>query len=118
MSVADYRRYTDWFYDGGFWALLVLDLIVLQAATGFTVGKVALGIRTVERSGTGAGWRRTLTRSLPLVIEQLGLFGLWNMRRHPEHQRIGDRWADTLVVRATGTRAPHEIEPPGQARRF
>jgi hypothetical protein len=45
-------------------------------------------------------WRATV-RTLPLLIEQWGVIGLWAVARSPARQRFGDRWANTYVVRAS-----------------
>jgi uncharacterized RDD family membrane protein YckC len=83
----------------GFAAIAVANFLVLQAATGYTVGKRALGLRTVAEDGGRASAKAVLVRSLPLIIEQLGIVALIAMMRSPRHQRFGDRWAHTLVVR-------------------
>jgi uncharacterized RDD family membrane protein YckC len=82
----------------GIWALFFLDFVVLQGLTGYTLGKWLLRIRTVRAAGQLPGLLAALLRSVPLMIEWIGLVALWAMLRHPNHQRIGDRWAHTYVV--------------------
>jgi len=43
-------------------------------------------------------------RTLPLVVEQWGVIGLWAALRSPTRQRFGDRWANTFVVRGSRSR--------------
>lgn len=101
VSVDSYRTYFgSWLDAAGVPLVFVADLVVLPAATGYTVGKRALGLRVVAESGERPGLKRAAVRALPLVIEQLGLFALWAMRRDPRNRRFGDRWAGTLVIRS------------------
>ena len=103
VSADDYRNYFgDWFDAVGYLVALSLNWLVLQGLTGYSLGKVLLHIRVVDSAGKPPGLVRAVKRSLPLVLEQLGLVALWAMRRHPRNQRYGDRWAHTFVVRSGG----------------
>jgi uncharacterized RDD family membrane protein YckC len=95
------RRYQDFIGNGSLAlaVLLLADFVLLQGATGYTVGKWLLRIRTVDEDGSRPGMRRVVIRTLPLLIEQVGLVALFAMARSPRHQRYGDRFAHTLVVR-------------------
>lgn len=73
--------------------------VLLQGATGYTPGKRLLGIRVIRADRGHPGIRAALIRTLPLIIEQWGVFALVAMLRSPARQRIGDRWARTYVVR-------------------
>ena len=78
----------------------LLDFLVLQGLTGFTLGKWLLGIRTVNAAGLVPGLLAALKRNLPLLLEATYLIGIFAIWSHPHGQRFGDRWARTYVVRA------------------
>jgi uncharacterized RDD family membrane protein YckC len=84
-----------------FWLVvwLLANWIVLQGLTGYSVGKFVTRIRVVDGRGGVPGLGRALIRTLPLVIEQLGVIAIWAMLRRPSRQRFGDRWAKTFVVK-------------------
>ena len=92
--------------DAGLLAWLAIQFAyygVCEATWGQTPGKRALGIRVVGESGkrptAGAIVARTLLRivdGLPVAY----LLGFVVMLTSPRHQRLGDRAANTLVVRA------------------
>jgi len=77
----------------------ILNLVVLQAVTGASVGKYALGLQVVDEQGRPAGFGRTIVRSLLLVIDA-GIFvvGLVAVLTTRFHRRIGDFAAGTYVV--------------------
>ena len=88
-----------------FWILLGLAVgyyIACEAATGMTLGKRMVGIRVVGEDGdrltVGAAVVRNLLRLIDALFFYLvgGLFALTSSRG----QRLGDRAAHTVVVRA------------------
>lgn len=83
---------------------------------GSTPGKRLLGIRVVARDGGPAGLGAALKRSVGFLVDQLffGLVGIHRILQSSDAQRIGDEWADTLVVRFR--EAPPESRP--STRRF
>ena len=75
--------------------------IVLEATQGATLGKMALGLRVVKTNGAPITWADSFIRNLLRIID--GLFGylvgailIWTS---PLKQRLGDRVANTVVVR-------------------
>jgi uncharacterized RDD family membrane protein YckC len=78
---------------------------------GSTIGKRLLGLTVVAADGSPAGLGAGIIRSLGFLIDQLafGLVGAWRIDQSPRAQRIGDEWADTLVVRIAAL-------PPGARR--
>jgi uncharacterized RDD family membrane protein YckC len=74
----------------------------LERAWGATVGKRALGLRVVMADGTPATGRAVVIRTLGRLIDCFLLSPIvaaifvW---ASPRRQRIGDRWAHTIVVR-------------------
>jgi len=87
---------------GSLTAIIALGYyIVLEATQGATVGKMALGLRVVKTNGAPITWTESLIRNLLRIID--GLFGylvgailIWTS---PLKQRLGDRLANTVVVR-------------------
>jgi len=74
--------------------------VVLEATTGATLGKMALGMRVVKEDGSPCDWKASLIRNLLRVID--GLFGyllgailIWTSDKT---QRLGDRVAKTVVI--------------------
>lgn len=80
-----------------------LNWLVLQGLTGWTAGKWLAGIRTVDVDARAPGTRAAFKRTLPLLIESLGLVAAVAIYRDRNGQRFGDRWAGTYVVRAPRT---------------
>ena len=87
--------------------LLALTLMhtLCEGLHGSTPGKRLLGIRVVARDGGAASLRAALKRSVAFLVDQMffGLVGIHRMLNSPGAQRIGDEWADTLVVRVRDT---------------
>lgn len=76
---------------------------VWEGATGWTPGKHLMQLTVVRADGSPCGWVPALLRNviLPLDMQPLmGLFGIVSMAVGFKRQRLGDRVAGTLVVRA------------------
>lgn len=120
MSDVDDRVY---FSDGPssgstllFWGGSFLLLVVVQGITGWTVGKLVMGLRTVQEDGRPAGVGRAFLRWILLVVDMLpciGLVGLITAGTSTGHRRVGDLAAKTYVVRAAAAGSPIRI--PGTA---
>ena len=68
-----------------------LDLVVLQAFTGASVGKHCLGLRVVDENGEGPSFLRTLARWLLLIVDSgCFLVGLIAVNTTRLHRRVGD----------------------------
>ncbi len=82
--------------------------VLLETLTrGRTVGKFAVGLRTIRDDGGPVHFRHALTRTLVgvalewpgLLLPPIGwLAGLWTMVVSPHGKRLGDYAAGTLVV--------------------
>jgi hypothetical protein len=98
------------FWLGGF-ALLV----VLQGLTGWTPGKLVMGVRTVKEDGSRPGVGKALVRWLLLIVDAqpcgLPVVGAICALTTQGHRRVGDMAAKTFVVRASAAGAP--IVVPG-----
>jgi uncharacterized RDD family membrane protein YckC len=95
-----------------FSALLgVVYFVLLQGRTGWTPGKRIVGVRVVDAAGAVCGTPRAFVRYLPLLVPALipavgpllgGLIALAEfilILAHRRHQRMGDLFAKTFVVR-------------------
>jgi uncharacterized RDD family membrane protein YckC len=84
-------------------AIWFLYLTAMEAGIGATFGKLALGIRVVREDGGSIDLGRSLVRNLARTVDGLpwilpylvGAIVVWNS---PTKQRLGDRWAHTVVV--------------------
>lgn len=81
--------------------LAVINYVVLQGLTGATVGKFAMGIRTINKKDRPAGLIRCLVRTLFSWIDflLLGLVGLVSYAKSKNHRRVADMLGGTTVVR-------------------
>src|SRR5947209_4306295 len=72
-----------------------------EAATGQTVGKRLLGLRVTRADGSRAEIGRVVVRTLFRPIDAIGgyLVGLVSVLVTARRQRLGDLFADTVVVR-------------------
>ncbi len=94
-------------------AVSVLNLVLLQGATGGTVGKHALALRVVDANGQPCGFGRAVVRWLLLVVDAFFCFlvGLVTALSTKGHQRVGDLVAKTYVVSARDLGVPlHVLE--------
>jgi uncharacterized RDD family membrane protein YckC len=76
--------------------------IVFEALTGATLGKRLMSLRVVREDGSPLTWEASFVRNLLRLVDGLffylvGFFVAWSS---PRRQRLGDRFAQTLVVRA------------------
>ncbi len=87
---------------GGLIGLLAIAYyIVMEATQGATVGKMALGLRVVKTDGSPISWSESVIRNLLRIIDGLfvylvGAILIWTS---PLKQRLGDRVANTVVIR-------------------
>lgn len=77
----------------------ILNLVVLPALSGASVGKHVVGLCVVDERGQKAGLGRTIVRWLMLVIDGgIFLVGLITVLATHPHRRVGDLAAGTYVV--------------------
>lgn len=112
-AVDDRVYFSDSVPAGGFaylWGVSFAMLVVLQAFTGWTIGKLVTGIRVVREDGRPPGFLKALVRWLlwivdgfPYVAPLVGfIVGLTTVG----HRRVGDMAASTFVVRSSAAGAP------------
>jgi uncharacterized RDD family membrane protein YckC len=83
--------------------------IICEASQGATIGKMALGMRVVRLDGSPISWGQSFSRNLLRLIDHipygipylLGAILIW---ASPTRQRLGDRVAQTVVVRRRSLR--------------
>ena len=91
-----------------------LYYIGLEALSGATLGKRIVGLRVVREDGGGIGWRESVIRNLLRLVDGLFLYlvGAVLVWTSAKRQRLGDRIAETVVVRGRKASAG---ETPAQA---
>lgn len=96
----------------GVLAALVYWFALEGLTDGKTVGKVVTGIKVVKEDGSKCSIGASITRNLLDIIDGLFyyLVGFLVMAFSDERQRIGDRLAGTMVVRAEPTDTASETE--------
>ena len=76
--------------------------ILMEAYTGWTVGKKVLGMRVVDEAGNKIGLLRSITRNMLRLVDglpALNILGVILIALSPKGQRFGDRIAKTFVVK-------------------
>lgn len=75
--------------------------IVLEGQYGQTLGKMAVGIRVVTETGDAITYRASLIRNVLRIVDGLFVYlvGAIFIYLSDTQQRLGDRVADTVVVR-------------------
>jgi uncharacterized RDD family membrane protein YckC len=82
--------------------LVVLYFTVAEGATGRTLGKAILGIEVRGENGGAITWKQSVVRNVTRLVDEMPAFyllGLASILIGPRGQRVGDRFAHTLVVR-------------------
>lgn len=76
---------------------------LLEGLFGQTIGKRLVGVVVVKRDGSPCTMRTSIVRNLLRVVDSLFWYalGLVAMLLSEDRQRVGDRAAGTVVVRAS-----------------
>lgn len=85
--------------------LLLIYYSCMEATMGATLGKKILGLRVVKEDGSPIGWGDSIIRNLLRIIDSIPFFipyllGAILVWTSPRKQRLGDRAAHTVVVKA------------------
>jgi uncharacterized RDD family membrane protein YckC len=83
-----------------------IDFVVLPGVTGASIGKLMLGLRTVDATGALCGFGKAFGRTILLIVDLFFLIGLFIMIGSRPHKRIGDNVAGTFVVDASDVGIP------------
>jgi uncharacterized RDD family membrane protein YckC len=75
--------------------------IVMEAMSGATLGKKAMGLKVVKQSGEPLDWQASIVRNVMRLIDGfifylIGAIVVWVSKKR---QRLGDMAAHTLVVK-------------------
>jgi uncharacterized RDD family membrane protein YckC len=89
--------------------LWVTYYVVLESLFGATLGKRFAGLRVTDMEGRRVGWQAAILRNLARLIDVLPflyLLGGFLTLSSRQHQRLGDRFAGTLVIPAAAVISP------------
>ncbi len=75
--------------------------IVMEATSGATLGKRAMGLKVVKQSGEPIDWQASIVRNIMRIIDGfcfylVGAIAVWVSK---SKQRLGDMAAHTIVVK-------------------
>ncbi|MGE0356967.1 MAG: RDD family protein [Burkholderiales bacterium] len=75
--------------------------VVMEATSGATLGKRAMGLKVVKEGGEPLDWQASLVRNILRIVDGLffylvGAIAVWVSKKR---QRLGDMAAHTLVVK-------------------
>jgi uncharacterized RDD family membrane protein YckC len=100
----------------------LLNNVILQTATGASVGKMIMGLRVVKADGETAGLGRQFGRWLMLIVDAGFCFvGFFVAAFTHPHRRLGDSLASTYVVAIADAGRPLELAtgvPAGLGQQF
>jgi len=105
MTTGSFASFTtqtsvDWFWLTLLW---VAYYAVLEGLFGATIGKRIAGLRVTDLAGRRIGWQAAILRNLGRLLDALPflylLGGILTLSSR-QHQRLGDRFAGTIVVPA------------------
>ncbi len=73
---------------------------VIESIQGQTLGKLLLGLRVVTKNGRRISLGQAFLRHLVDIPEFFffGLVAIITIKNTPNHQRLGDLWANTIVI--------------------
>lgn len=86
----------------GWWIFIVWIIYfpVIESIRGQTLGKLILGLRVVTKNGRAISFGQALKRRLVDMIDFFffGIVAVITIKNTPDHQRVGDLWAKTIVI--------------------
>jgi len=73
---------------------------VAESVKGQTLGKMILGLKVVSKTGRRISFGQALKRHIADLLDSIffGLVALIAIKNSPAHQRLGDLWAETIVI--------------------
>lgn len=84
-------------------AVPFLYYILLEGLTGATVGKRLLKLKVVRENGSPCGIGPATVRNILRIVDELPflyIIGMILISRSNKKQRLGDRFAKTIVIKA------------------
>jgi uncharacterized RDD family membrane protein YckC len=79
----------------------LLYSVTAESVGGATFGKILLRLRVTSENLTPSTFKGALLRSAGLCVDALGVPAYLAMSRSLMNQRYGDRWGQTVVLRAS-----------------
>jgi uncharacterized RDD family membrane protein YckC len=93
--------------------------VLLQGATGASLGKHLTRLRVVKRDGAKAGFGRNIVRWVLLIVDGIcGVLGLIVAAATTPHRRVGDFAAGTFVVGRDAAGQPVTSPDQGMAQQY
>jgi uncharacterized RDD family membrane protein YckC len=93
---------TPWYWGLFSFIIYIGYYTYLEGSRGQTIGKMITRIKVVREDGRPIDMNKALTRNILRIIDGfivylIGAILIW---RSDKKQRLGDRWANTVVVKA------------------
>lgn len=86
----------------GWWIFVVWIIYfpIIESIRGQTLGKLILGLRVVTTNGDSISFGQAVKRHLVDMIDFFffGMVAIITIKNTPDHQRVGDLWAKTIVI--------------------
>ena len=86
----------------GWWIFVVWIIYfpIIESIRGQTLGKLILGLRVVTKNGNPISFGQAFKRHLLDMIDFFffGVVAFITIKNTPDHQRVGDLWAKTIVI--------------------
>lgn len=86
----------------GWWIFVVWITYfpIAESIRGQTLGKLILGLRVVTKNGNPISFGQAFKRHLVDIIDFFffGIVAIITIKNTPDHQRVGDLWAKTIVI--------------------
>ena len=73
---------------------------IIESINGQTLGKLILGLRVVTKNGNPISFVQAFKRHLVDMLDLFffGVVAIIAIKNTPDHQRLGDLWAKTIVI--------------------
>jgi uncharacterized RDD family membrane protein YckC len=93
----------------------ILFEAICESVHGSTPGKLALGMVVVREDGSPCRTGSAFIRSFAYMVDALffGLVAYSAMQQSPQEQRLGDKWAETVVCKRSAV-ASGNLSGPGR----
>ncbi|MFI5450327.1 MAG: RDD family protein [Candidatus Bathyarchaeia archaeon] len=85
------------------WLISLLYFAILEGTKGATIGKMLLKIKVVQEDGKPCGIVPAFVRNILRIVDALPILyiiGILLISRSDKKQRLGDRVAKTVVIKA------------------
>ena len=86
----------------GLWIIIVWFIYfpIIESIKGQTLGKLILGLRVVTKNGNSISFWQAVKRHLVDMLDFFffGIVAIIAIKNTPDHQRLGDLWAKTIVI--------------------